>query len=298
MIVTRAMSVGRVFALTLAVLGWAGYSAPAQAQATKAKTKDAPKAAEPAKGAVDLNSASLEELQTLPGVGPTYARKIIDSRPHKTLADLASAGVPASTIDKLKGLAEVKPLPAPVDVNADSLEKLQTLPGVGAAIAREIVAARPHTGYDSIGKLKGIGTEKLDALKGRLKFGTVAVAKVETPKAEVKKVAPAPKAEMTPKTASTKTAEPVEKPAAKKAVEKAEEKKAETKPKVAPGTKININTAAKEVLDELPGIGPVKAQAILDYRAKTKFETIEDIMKVDGIKEGVFAKIKDMISVK
>src|SRR5450432_3185094 len=61
---------------------------------------------------------------------------------------------------------------------------------------------------------------------------------------------------------------------------------------------VNINTATKEELDALPEIGPVKAQAIVDYRnANGPFKTPEDIMKVNGIKEGTFAKVKGMIAV-
>src|SRR5437016_1141612 len=61
---------------------------------------------------------------------------------------------------------------------------------------------------------------------------------------------------------------------------------------------VNINTATKEELDALPGIGPVKAQAIIDYRAKNgPFKTPEDIMKVPGIKEGEFGKLKGQITV-
>ena len=66
-------------------------------------------------------------------------------------------------------------------------------------------------------------------------------------------------------------------------------------PKPTAGQKVDINTAAKEDLDALPGIGPVKAQAIIEARP---FKTIEDIMKVRGIKAGEFGKIKDMITVK
>lgn len=62
--------------------------------------------------------------------------------------------------------------------------------------------------------------------------------------------------------------------------------------------KVNINTADYELLQTLTGIGPVKAQAILDFREQNgKFQTIEELMSVPGIKEAGFAKIKDRIVV-
>lgn len=60
---------------------------------------------------------------------------------------------------------------------------------------------------------------------------------------------------------------------------------------------ININTASKEELMTLTGIGESKALAIIDYRNKTPFEKIEDIMNITGIKESAFEKIKDSITV-
>ena len=61
---------------------------------------------------------------------------------------------------------------------------------------------------------------------------------------------------------------------------------------------ININTATKEQLDSLSGIGEVKAQAIIDYRSVNgNFTKIEDILNVDGIGDALFAKIKDFITV-
>lgn len=59
---------------------------------------------------------------------------------------------------------------------------------------------------------------------------------------------------------------------------------------------ININTATKEDLDTLPGIGPATAQKIIDYRQEHgNFSSIEDIKNVKGIGEAKFSKIQDKI---
>lgn len=60
--------------------------------------------------------------------------------------------------------------------------------------------------------------------------------------------------------------------------------------------KININTASVEELKTLTGIGAKRAEDIISYREKNgRFSSPEDIMKVSGIKNGTFEKIKDCI---
>lgn len=61
---------------------------------------------------------------------------------------------------------------------------------------------------------------------------------------------------------------------------------------------ININTASKEELMKLNGIGEVIADRIIEYRNKNKFEKIEDIKNVSGIGDGMYEKIKDYITVR
>ncbi len=61
--------------------------------------------------------------------------------------------------------------------------------------------------------------------------------------------------------------------------------------------KININTATKDELTSLNGIGEATANKIINYRNKNKFKEIEDIMNVPGIGEARFNNIKDYICV-
>ena len=61
---------------------------------------------------------------------------------------------------------------------------------------------------------------------------------------------------------------------------------------------INLNTATLAELDKLPGIGPAKAQAIIDYRnAKGGFTKKTQIKNVSGIGEATYEKIEGMIAV-
>ena len=61
---------------------------------------------------------------------------------------------------------------------------------------------------------------------------------------------------------------------------------------------VNLNTASKEELMTLTGIGASKAEDIISYREQNgSFSNIEELMQIPGIKEGVFRKIEDQITV-
>ena len=62
--------------------------------------------------------------------------------------------------------------------------------------------------------------------------------------------------------------------------------------------KVNINTASKEELDTLPGIGESTANKIINYRKENgKFKTIEEIKEVSGIGDSKYEQIKNLIEI-
>ena len=81
------------FVLTLSLPAFAGQAAGAKASPTKAPA-----------ATVNLNTASQADLEALPGVGPATAKKIIAGRPYASIADLAKAGVPKNTIEKITAM--------------------------------------------------------------------------------------------------------------------------------------------------------------------------------------------------
>lgn len=172
--------------------------------------------------------------------------------------------------------AKAKAAAAKVDLNTATEEELQELPGIGPARAEAIIKARPFKTVADLKKVDEIPARVYDEIAPRLTASA----------------APATKSATKPMTKA---------PAARKAAAKetAKEDDASTqnrkKAALAPGRKIDLNTASAEELQELPGIGPVRSAAIIKGRP---FESAEDVMKVDGIKEGIYALIKDHIRVK
>lgn len=262
-----------------------------------------------AKTQVNLNTATEQELATLPGIGAPTAQNIIAARPFKKVGELqkvngigkakynaikhlvtveaaadpktAKQATPADPVGATAGAKSAKTATqankqamaaGPVDINSADQKTLETLPGIGAATAKRIIAARPFQNVEDLQKVRGVGKAKYESLKDKVTIGAAGSAGPATT------------------TTETKPAVASEKAGAKTTQPSGHEVK-----KAMPSGPVDINTADLKTLEALPGIGPVKAQAIIDHRPYTK---VEDIMKVPGIKRGTFARIKDHIVVK
>ncbi len=200
-------------------------------------------------------------------------------------------GAPAAdSTAKKKGPAAPAKV-SPVDVNSADAKTLETLPGIGSTLANRIVANRPYRNLGDLAKVKGLSQSRLDAIKDSITFGPATSATKETAKKET-----TAKSRETaipqPSTASSSA------PSKPTAAATAPTPTGSAVGKLAPGEMVNINTATAEQLDALPGIGPVKAQAIIEYREQHgPFKSIEEIENVKGIKGGTFSKIKEHIKV-
>jgi competence protein ComEA len=190
-----------------------------------------------------------------------------------------------------------------VDVNSANLKTLETLPGVSPALAKTIVSGRPYRNLSDLAQVKGMGQKKANALKGHVTFGHASGAK-STKKTHAKTHAKSSNSSTGSSTTPSPTGissspEPTEKLSSSGPTERSSSSEpSASSGNLAPGQTVDINTASAEELDKLPGIGPSKAQAIVDYRNEHgDFKSVEDIKNVQGIKEGTFSKIKDYITV-
>jgi competence ComEA-like helix-hairpin-helix protein len=141
---------------------------------------------------VEINSASLELLTLLVGIGPSLAERIIENRPYCTLDELTKVpGIGEVTLQKIKeqGLGYVdppsscsqetrKPLPPSpsppeekkeelekIEINSASSEELQHIVGIGPSLAERIIENRPYCTLDELTKVPGIGEVTLQKIK-------------------------------------------------------------------------------------------------------------------------------------
>ena len=194
-----------------------------------------------------------------------------------SLAFILGTGVsPASAAKKADVQKAVAGL---VDINNATQKELEGIKGVGAVTAKKIIAGQPYKSVDELSKA-GIKPKAIEDMKPFITVGNAPVAPVTEKATKAVTKATAPLSAATDLTTAT---------------DKVKTKAKSASAKLAPGTKININTADQAMIEKLPEIGPAKAKAIIAGRP---YNTIEDVMKVKRIKGKTFDVIKDYIVVK
>jgi competence protein ComEA len=178
------------------------------------------------------------------------------------------------TLGRMSG-AQLVTLGLPLDANTASAADLDALPGVGPALAGRIVAYRQEHGpfrkIDDLLGVSGVGEQNLEKLRPLLALGNVEAG--------------------APIARETVTAAPGEQGQKPGSGRRGKSK--------APARPINPNLAAAAELEALPGIGPVLARRIIDYRrSHGAFKKIDDLLGVSGIGPKKLAKMKAYLTIK
>ena len=132
---------------------------------------------------VDVNTAGVEELDTVPGIGPALAARIVAHRDQngafRSVAELVNVrGIGPRSVKQmtpyLTASASASPAqavaagPPAVNVNTATVEELETLPGIGPALAGRILEFRASYGLfrdlNDLLLVRGIGARKLEAI--------------------------------------------------------------------------------------------------------------------------------------
>jgi competence ComEA-like helix-hairpin-helix protein len=177
--------------------------------------------------------------------------------------------------------AQLLTLGLPIDLNRATAEDLDAIPGLGPALAQRIVDYRkahgPFKKIEDLREVSGIGIQNLQKLKPFLRLGS--------PQAIA-----APDWEAAMEAGKSLSGTHRESPEGR-----LPGSKSDIQPKI-PGRVIDPNLASQEDLETLPGIGPVLARRIIDYRrAHGPYKKIADLRKVSGIGRRKLEKLRPYV---
>jgi competence protein ComEA len=311
----------QIAALTVAVclvLPAAAISTAWGAGTKKADSPDAVAGPEKPAGKVDLNTATAEQLQDLPGIGAATAKKIIAGRPYKSVKDLEKSGIPAARLEKILPLVSVKTAgPATSADTPAKTAKTARAAGGDASKAAEPAAklAKPAAAgekpaalvdlnaatAEQLQDLPGIGAASAKKIiAGRPYTSAKDLAKSGIPQYRLEKILSLVTVKAAKPAGLADTATKATKPtnSASNVSSKAGEPAAKMEKPAAAGEKpaalVDLNGATAEQLQEVPGIGPAYAKKIIGGRP---YASVKDLVK-SGIPQYRLEKILPLVTVK
>ena len=185
--------------------------------------------------------------------------------PGQVLIDSAPPSDPIAHRNRALRIARPLSRGETIDLNTASPEEIARLPAIGMSLAKRIVARRSSTGpfgsLSDLEKVAGVGPALRDKLRGLVRFGGV-IREIPVPESR-----------------SPSAGESVSYDAV--------------------GKRLDVNSATEMELRALPGIGPVRARALLAYRRdKGPFAAVSELRAVPGFTKGLVKKLEGLVTVR
>ena len=185
--------------------------------------------------------------------------------PGQVLVDSAPASDPMTQRNRALRIARPLARGETIDLNTAPAEEIARLPAIGMSLAKRIVARRssigPFGSLSDLEKVAGVGPALQDKLQGLVRFGGV-IREMPVP------VSRSPSA-------------------------------GESVSYDAVGKRLDVNSATEMELRALPGIGPVRARALLAYRRdKGPFAAVSELRAVPGFTKALVKKLEGLVTVR
>jgi competence ComEA-like helix-hairpin-helix protein len=191
---------------------------------------------------------------------------------------LATLGPGSPSAHRDSAMERARPLAPGERVNLESADagQLSRLPRVGPSLAKKIVADRnahgPFGSLEGLDRVPGVGPGLLKALAPYVLFGAAGALEAEGERGRV---------------------------AAERMHDASCIMESTAPPPRCPPAQLNINTASASELDALPGVGPARAAAILQYReAHGPFASVDQLVSVPGFGRAALARVREGVTVR
>ncbi|HON37943.1 MAG: ComEA family DNA-binding protein [Desulfomonilia bacterium] len=256
-------------------------------------------------GAMDLvnvNTASEQELQQVPGMDQSLAQSIVQYRqtngPFDSVNDLTKVqGIDDQKLQGMRGYLTAEKL----NINTAKAEELQNIPGMDQTLAQSIIKYRetngPFGSVDELKQVQGMDDQKLQSIQDYI---TVEKININTASVEEMQVIPGMDQTLVQSIIQYReTNGPFGSVDELKQVEGIDDKKLQSIQEYVTAEKIDLNTASVEELLIIPGVDQSLAQNIVEYRqANGPFGSVDDLSQVSGITEENMSTIRDHVTVK